>query len=215
MEQQQQQERQATGFQRKGVIKLVVDIVLPAGLYFALHFIGVDDLIAFAIPAAIPVLRVTLWWVWKHRIEWIAVFASLGFVLELLGTWLLNGNPLFLKAHGVLLTGPLGLILLVSAMLGRPLLLSILRLLRSEHRVNPQTRQAFVRNPIMPRKATELTAGAGLLLTAHAVLELILALTLSTATFLLVSKVAGWSVIIIGLALLFWARGTRSGRQHV
>src|SRR5690242_13381237 len=143
MEQQQQPDHQAAGFQLGGIIKLVVDTALPIGLYFALHFMGLNDLVAFALPAAIPILRATLWWIWKRRIEWIAVFASLGFVLELLGTWLLNGNPLFLKAHGVLLTGPLGLTLLVSVMIGRPLLLSILRLMRSGQWGNSRTRQAF------------------------------------------------------------------------
>lgn len=215
MEQQQQTDRQAVGFPHRGIIKLVVDIALPIGLYFALHFMGLNDLLAFALPAALPILRATLWWIWKRRIEWIAVFASLGFALELLGTWLLNGNPLFLKAHGVLLTGPLGLTLLVSAMLGRPLLLSILRLIRPEQWIGPQIRQALASNPPTQRKATILTVGAGLLLTAHAVIELALALTLPTNTFLLVSKVAGWSVIIVGLVLLSWLRQTGSGRQHV
>jgi hypothetical protein len=215
MEQQQQPDRQTAGFQRRGVIKLMVDTALPIGLYFALHFMGVNVLIAFALPAAIPVLRATLWWVWKRRIEWIAVFASLSFALELLGTWLLNGNPLFFKAHGILLTGPLGVTLLVSTLVGRPLLLSILRLIQPEQRMNPHVSKTLASNPITRRKATLLTVGVGLLLTAHAVVELTLALTLSTDTFLLVSKVAGWSVIIVGLALLSWLRRTGSGRQHV
>ncbi|GHO48071.1 VC0807 family protein [Ktedonospora formicarum] len=193
----------------------MVDTALPIGLYFALRFMGLNDLVAFAIPAAIPILRVALWWIWKRRIEWIAAFASLGFALGLLGTWLLNGNPVFLKAHGVLLTGPLGLTLLVSSMIGRPLLFSILRLIRPEQWVNAQTHQAVASNPLTRRKVTMLTVGTGLLLTAHALVELILALTLSTDTFLLVSKVAGLSIIILGIALLSWMRGTGSRRQHV
>jgi hypothetical protein len=215
MEQRQQPDRQAVGFRRGGILKLVVDTALPIGLYFALHFMGLGDLVAFALPAAIPVLRATFWWIWKRRIEWIAVFASLGFALGLLGTWLLNGNPLFLKAHGVLLTGPLGLTLLVSAMIGRPLLFFIIRLIRPEQWVDQENRQTFARNPLTRRKATMLTVGIGLLLTIHAVVELTLALTLPTATFLLMSKVVGWSVIIVGLALLFWLRQISSGRQHV
>ncbi len=210
----QQQERQSTGFRRGGVIKLVVDTVLPAGLYFALHFIGVDDLIAFAIPAAIPVLRATIWWVWKRSIEWIAVFASLGFALEIIGTWLLNGNPLFFKAHGVLLTGPLGLTLLVSAMIGRPLALSLLRLIKPEQLMAPQVSKRLSSNPITQSKATLLTVGLGGLLSVHALVELTLALILPPDTFLLVSKIAGWSVIIVGLVLLSWMRQSRSGRQH-
>lgn len=215
MEQQQQPDRQAAGFRRGGILKLVVDTALPIGLYFALHFMGLGDLVAFALPAAIPILRATLWWIWKRRIEWVAVFASLGFALEILGTWLLNGNPLFFKAHSVLLTGPLGLILLVSAIIGRPLLLSILRLIRSEQWVNFQARQGLASNPLTQRKATMLTVGIGLLLTTHALVELTLALTLPAGTFLLISKVAGGSVIIVGLVLLSWVRKTGSRRQHV
>lgn len=215
MERQQQQEPRVAGFRRRGVIKLIVDIALPIGLYFALHFLGANDLVAFAIPAALPVLRVALWWLWKRRIEWIAVFTSLGFVLGLLAAWLLNGNPLFLKAHGVFLTGPLGIALLVSALIGRPLILSIIRLIQPEQRMNTQAYNTLASNPIMRRKTTMLTVGVGLLLTTHAVVELTLALTLPSDTFLLVSKIAGLSVIIIGLALLSRLRGTGSRRQHV
>jgi hypothetical protein len=66
-------------------------------------------------------------WIWRRRVDWIGVHAVLGFAMACAISALLGGNALLLKVHGSLLTGTVGLVLLISVVVGRPLLLPLLQ----------------------------------------------------------------------------------------
>lgn len=196
----------------KLLLNLLINALLPLIVYGLLRPVLPSDAAALAVAGAIPAVRTLGLWLWRRRVDWIGAFAVLGFAFALAVTLFLNGNALLLKVHGSMLTGTVGLVLLVSAILGKPLLLPVLQALGR----NGTNGSSFFDEPagmarqkrIMSRISVT-TAVIGLALFADMVAHVILALTLSTTAYLGASRLVTLAVLGGGLALL-WL--TRRGR---
>ncbi|PFG46292.1 hypothetical protein ATK36_1260 [Amycolatopsis sulphurea] len=186
--------RPVTAPLRRMAPSLIVNAVVPLALYLLLRT-PVGEVPALAIGASVPLLVTVGEFAVQRRIDPIGVGSIAGFTVLLVVLALSGGSELVLKLRDTLLTGPVGIVFLGSALIGKPLLPVLMRFAgkrgaESEGRLTGVARQ---------RALTVLTALIGGMLVLHALAILMLALLLPTATFLTVSQPAGWAVIGLGV----------------
>jgi hypothetical protein len=175
---------------RGPLARVLLNVGVPLVLYLVLQPV-LGEVAALAIGATVPAVATAAELAWRRRLNPVGAVALLAFVVMLVVFALTGGDPLVVKLHDDVLTGPLGLVLLASAAVRRPLLVIAWPLLRRGY-------------PAPPRRVLAVaTVLAGTVLTVHAALVLLLALTLPTATFLAVARPAGWAVIGAGV-LVGW-----------
>jgi hypothetical protein len=182
---------------RKLLPSFLLNILAPL-LAFLLAAPYLTDLVALAIGAAIPAVVTLVVLVWRRRIDPIGLFAVLAFLVVLIVTALSGGNPLILKLNEAIITGPLGLVLLISTAMGKPLLLTVRRLATRTGRDTSAPQPTGDRARAEHRLFSTITAIIGATLFIHALLLLILAQTMPTDLYLAVGKPAGWIVLVLG-----------------
>jgi hypothetical protein len=194
----------------KLILSLAINALLPLLLYAWLRPLLASDAIALAITGSIPAIQTVALWVGRRRLDWIGAYAALGFSLALVVSVFLAGNAILLEVHGSLLTGIIGLVLLVSVAMRKPLLEPVLQAFAER---GPQGSSISGRASIDPvggqrlaRHIPVITTVLGLAFFANAVVHIVLALTLPTATFLVVSRLATLAILGGGVALLAWMR---------
>lgn len=192
------------------VISIVISAVVPLAVYTALRPHVGNDATALLVAAAVPTVFTLAKLLWFRRFDPIGVVAVCGFAIAALVLVVTGGNPIALKLHEAMVTGPLGLVLLASAAIGKPLHLVALRLAA---RRNP-TLERMARAPGSHRSSTVVTVLLGATMTLHALLLLALALYLPTQTYLEVSRPAGLAVLAAGVGSLFWHSNRQRGRQR-
>jgi len=191
---------------RAVLLRLLPRIVLNAAVPLALYLLlspTLGDVAALAVGAAVPALATAAELLVRRRLDPVGVLALLAFVVVLVVFALTGGDPLVVKLHDAVLTGPIGLVLLASAAVRRPLLVVAGQLVR---RRNPDAAIP------PPRALAAATLIAGTVMTVHAALVLTLALALPTATFLAVARPVGWAVIAVGV-LVGWVWRQRTAAR--
>jgi hypothetical protein len=193
---------------------VVLNAVVPLVVYLLVRPHVGSDLTALAIGAVIPVAGTLLLSLVRRRVDLIGVVAVMAFGLALLVAFLSGGDPLVLKLHDAVITGPLGIVLLGSVAIRKPLHLVIFRIVA---RRNPKFAHV-VQGPHAFRSSMVITSLAGGMMAVHALVILLLAVAMPTATFLAVSRPIGWAVLGAGFAGILWWRkrlrartGTRPG----
>jgi intracellular septation protein A len=194
-----QSDRHLHGMRRDAAVRLLVNALAPFALYALLIHFGVSDFMALAAAAAIPAVWTVGLWLWRRRLDWIGLFAVLVLAVELAVAALLGGNTFLLKTRAAVLTGPLGIVLLVSALIGRPLLLPLLQWMRPAAMERSGALARLSHDAAAHRKIAQATAVLGAVLFVHAAIAITLALTLSSESFLIASKAANW--IFVGIAV--------------
>lgn len=162
---------------------------------------------ALAVAAAIPVVFTAAKFVMRHRLDPLGVLAIVGYAVALIVLVLSNGNDLVLKLHEAVVTGPLGLVCLVSVVVGKPLHGVVLNLMS---RRNPQLPQG--NRPELRKISMIMTTLIGATLVLHALVLLVLALGLPTGTYLAVSHPIGLCVLAAGIAAMLWYRNRLRAR---
>jgi hypothetical protein len=165
-----------------------------------------SDAAALAIGGIIPVARTLVVIIVLRRLDWIGGLSILGFAVAWAASAIFNGSEILLKVHGSLLTGTLGVVLLVSVLIGKPLLLPVLQAIG---RQNPDVSGAAERESASPggrKKISLATVVIGLALFTDGVVHVVLALSLPTNTFLAVARVVNWAILGGGVAILYWLR---------
>lgn len=186
--------------------RLVPSLLLNAGLplvAYALIRSHVDsDVTALAIAMAVPVAVTLGGFAVRRRLDPVGAVAVVAFGIALIVLALSGGNPLVLKLQEAVVTGPLGVVFLVSVAIGRPVHLLIFRVLA---RRDP-ARAAGLDDRRRHRTATVMTTLLGATLVLHALVLLVLALSLPTGTYLAVSRPVGLAIVAVGAAVLLWYR---------
>lgn len=131
-------------------------------------------------------------------------------ISEITFSFLLGGSSLPFKLFRPALTGIIGLAFLISAVIRKPLILTIIKALK--HKVPEGLGNSMPDRGFPPKKMTIITAVAGLVLLGDAVTHIIMAISLPTGTFLLMSRVVTIAVVVI-LFGFRWIVG-RSGLRH-
>jgi hypothetical protein len=151
---------------------------------------------------AVPVVCTIVMFGWRRRLDAIGVIAVAAYGVALIAVLLSGGNPFVLKLQEAVVTGPLGLTFLISVAVNRPLLPLLARLAKRRGRPSEGEQS----DPARRRAGSVLTAIMGTTFVAHAVVLTALALMLSTAEVLVVSRVAGLSILGLGLIIVVWCR---------
>jgi hypothetical protein len=193
---------------RELVPGILLSAVVPVVVYLALRGPLGSATLALATGAAVPILYTAVRFAVRRRLDPVGAVSVVGFAVALGVTALSGGNPLMLELQDAVITGPLGIIALGSVAIRRPLLM-LVPVLRA--RRDPAV-IAHLRASGRLRGLAVLTAILGTLMIVHALVLLVLALSLPVATYLAVSKPAGWGVLGLGLAIFFWYR-TRLNRR--
>lgn len=105
---------------------LIIDLVIPYGIFFALTEAGVNAIVALAVGGAVPAIRVLVAWRRRAKIDPIAVFIVALFVLGIVLS-AISGNPKFALAKEGIFTGLVGVWCIVSLFRGRPLMFYVQR----------------------------------------------------------------------------------------
>ncbi|WP_212910040.1 VC0807 family protein [Streptomyces sp. TS71-3] len=175
------------------LVSCVVNLLVPVAGYFLVRPHVSSDTLALGLVLAVPVVR-TLWVaVARRRIDPVGVLAVAGFGAAVLLSLFLGGDSLPIKFNEAMVTGVLGLACLVSAALRKPLHLMV---------VNSRGRQEA--SPETVRTSMVVTTVMGVTCLGHAAVHVVFALTLSTGDFLIWSRLAGWAVILLGGAVVYW-----------
>jgi len=152
---------------------------------------------ALAFSGAIPLAWVIAHAIRGRRIDPVGAAAVVLFAIALLLTIVLGGNPRPLELHRALFPGLAGLACLISLIVGRPLLS-----LAAERRraAMPQGATRNTGDTAGARRALAvMTAIIGVTLTADATAQVVLAFTVSTTTFGVVSHIASWAIVGTGV----------------
>lgn len=185
----------------KGILaSIALNGVVPLLVYLLARPHLSSDVVALALAMAVPVVCTVAVFAWRRRLDAIGVIAVVTFGVALLVVLASGGNPFVLKLQEAVVTGPVGLVFLGSAALGKPALLMVARLLnRGATPPGADQRRRQV--------STVLTAIMGATLVVHALALTVLALMLSTAQVLALSRLVGLSILGLGLVVLLTYRG--------
>jgi hypothetical protein len=178
---------------------ILVSAAAPWLVYLVLRPRLGSDPVPLAVGGAIPVLWALGRLVVARKADWIAIGSAALFAVTVVIA-LHTNSSLPIKIKSSFLTGVAGLVLLVSIAVERPLLMVLARM---RHRSDPASISRFDerldRDPAVRRRLTRATAVLGATFLLDAVARAALALTVSTATFLVASPPVSWGIILAGL----------------
>jgi hypothetical protein len=127
---------------------------------------------------------------------------------------LLGGNALLLKLHETLLTGTLGLVLLVSVAIRKPLLRSLIQSFGGRAPNGAVIPGAGAPYPASQARIAArfslITLAIGGALFANMLAHVFLALTFSTTAYLGASHVTTWIILGAAVAYLWWLRRVKT-----
>ncbi|HVU12436.1 MAG TPA: VC0807 family protein [Phototrophicaceae bacterium] len=210
MSQNDQLRPQVKSVPKRLFLSLAVGGLLPLILYTLLRPLVATDTIALAIAGGVSVLWTLFQWLLRRRIDWISGLSVLGFGIAIGLSILTGGSSLALELREAVVASILGLALLISVLLGQPLLTLIPKLLTQRDPALASRIEARSSNPATRKRLTFSTVVLGLALFAKAAIDLVLALTLSTPDFLTTSKMINWA-IIGGIVVFMWWMRSRAG----
>jgi hypothetical protein len=193
---------------------LIVAGVFPVVGYALLRPHVSSDAVALAMVLVFPVAEITVERARRGRFEPIGVIALVGITLGLIGALAFNGDATLLKVRESIITGVFGVICLVSLLASRPAMFYMGRAFATGG--DPQRVAEFNEVwelPTVPRRFRMVTAVWGVGLVAEAVFRLVLALSISTQSFLVISQIVNWTVL--GGLLWFSVASTRAGERQV
>jgi hypothetical protein len=180
--------------QKKLGINLVINWLIPIVLVIILRHFFVSDATALAIAGIIPAVRTITLLFWRRRIDWIGIISVFGFIVAFLISNFLGGSALPLKLYHPVVTGIIGLVFLISAVIRKPLLLYLLRIFKHIDNVGINDTKRL-------SKITLMTGIIGFVFLFDAAAHIVMALSLSTETYLIMSRVVTFVIIAALLSL--------------
>lgn len=174
---------------KKYVPSLFFAIILPVFAYLLLKLLGWSDTLALGVATAFPVLHMLWGLLVKKSLNPVSLVAIVGFLISLLAVFLTHGNNLAFKLWHPILTALIGTVFLLSVAFNHPLL----ELAKEDDA--PETHKKFM----------ILTGFMGLVFAVHAVMVIMLAFSIDTTSFVVISKIVDFSaigVLVAGLAIL-------------
>jgi hypothetical protein len=180
---------------------LILNIVAPTCAYFVLErYLG--DTAALAISGGISVATTLAGFVRNRRFSALGVLCVLGFAVALAVAVFSGGSALVLDLEEPALTGAIGLVFLISALIRKPVLWAGLRMAAGS---NPALAERM-KEANGTHKITVVTGIIGTTLAVHSATLTTLALTEPTSTYVALSKLVGLPILAAGLAALMWYR---------
>lgn len=175
------------GTGRRRALRVLVVPAVPVIAYFAVRPAVGSDAAGLAIAGALPAAYTIVAVLARRRVELWAAATAVGFALGCLASLLAGGSSLPLKLHEAAVTFLLGVVLLGTALARHPL--PVGRVLKV-----PSASRAV---------DASLSVMTGGFLVLHALLQLALALTLSTSAYLTAGRAVSWVTLAIGALCLY------------
>jgi hypothetical protein len=166
-------------------------MLAPVVVYAIVRPLVSSDALGLGIAGAVPIMYSIGLAVVRRRVDPLVLVSAVGFSVACAISLLAGGSSLPLKLQEAPITFAIGMVLLIASMLRRPIPLA--RLMRVPS----------------PNKNVDSSLGVvvGGFLMLHALLHLTLAVSLSTSSFLVLSKIIDWGTIALGvLALSIYRR---------
>lgn len=209
----------ATGSSMVPSLRMLLPNLIVAGVFpvvgYALLRPHVDsDAVALAIVLVFPVAEILYERIRRGRFEPIGIISMVGITLGLIGALAFNGSATLLKVRESALTGAFGVLCLLSLAAPRPAMFYLGRMFATGG--DPARTAEFEeiwQLPTVPRRFRIVTLVWGVGLLSEAVFRTILALTIDTQTFLVVSQIVNWGVL--GGLLWYSFRANNTGTQQV
>ena len=162
--------------------RIALVMLAPVVAYGLVRPLVGSDALALGIAGAIPVVYSIVLAAVGRRIDPLAILTAIGFSLVCVASVLAGGSSLLLKLHEAAITFGIGLVMHVAVVIGQPLPAGrVLRL--------PSATKAI---------DSALGAMIGGFLVLHALLHLALAVSLSTSSYVVASRVVDWGTLAIG-----------------
>lgn len=193
---------------------LIVAGVFPVVGYALLRPHVDSDATALAIVLVFPVVEILYERIRRGRFEPIGIIAIVGITLGLIGALAFNGDATLLKVRESMLTGAFGVLCLLSLAAPRPAMFYMGRMFATGgNRARMAEFEEIWALPTVPRRFRIVTLVWGVGLFGEAVFRTILALTIPTQTFLVVSQIVNW--VVLGGLLWFSFHVNHTGTQQV
>jgi len=168
---------------RAALRRTALIMLAPVVAYGLVRPLVGSDALALGIAGAIPVVYSIVLAAVRRRIDPLALLTAIGFSLACVASAVAGGSSLPLKLNEAAITFGIGLVMLIAVVIRRPL---------------PAGRFLRVR---CATKAIDSALGAmiGGFLVLHALLHFVLAESLTTGSYVVVSRVVDWGTIAVGL----------------
>lgn len=184
--------------------EVLVNFVLPYVIYIeAEHRIGAAHaLMAASLP---PVLWSIVEFIRKRRLDALSMLVIAGIALSLLA-FIGGGSVKFLQLRENLVTGLIGLVFLVSAAIGRPLIYHLARanMLRTSQQSEAERLEKLRDNKGFRRSMTLMTVVWGCGLLAQTFVACMLVFQMSIRHYLVVSPIVGYGMTGALALWTFW-----------
>jgi hypothetical protein len=184
---------------RRDRIRIVAVLLFPLIAFIVLQQVVGNATGALAITDAIPLLWVVAIGIWHRRVDRVALIPVAIFTLALVLTIAFGGSSLPLELRRAVFPGALGVACLISLAVHRPLLAVGAARLAQARGQDPGSGPKLD-TPGAQRALITLTAIVGVAAIFDAAAQIVLALTLSTADFAELARVASYVIIGSGLA---------------
>lgn len=191
---------QATPSLRRIRLRVMAGLVLPLIAFVVLVRTVGDATGALAITDGIPLLWVLIIGIWRRRLEVAGLIAVAVFAVALVVSIATGGNALPLELRRSVFPGAVGIACIGSLVLRRPLLV-VVSARFAQARPDLAARRANPDAPQTRKVLTRLTAIVGTTALLDAAAQIVLALTVTTATFGVVARIASYVIIGGGLAV--------------
>lgn len=180
---------------RQSFRRSVLVLLAPVAVYAIVRPMVSSDAVGLGIAGALPILYSIVLAIGRRRIDYLVLLSAVGFSLACVVSLLAGGSSLPLKLNEAMISFVIGMVLLIATLIRRPIALGQLLRIPS------------------PTKQIEGSLGAmiGGFLVLHALLHLMLAVSLSTSSYLVLSRVIDWGTLAVGfLAFRAYVRRARA-----
>lgn len=182
--------------------RLVIGLLLPWLAYLIIRSLIGSSVGALAITDALPASWLLLVGIARRRIEPIAVLSAATVFIALAAYAITGGDPVAIKLRRGAVTGTIGVAALTSVALGRPLLLLVAQ---NAAKLNPDRPDLAARlaEPARRRMLRNLTTIIATTFAIDGASQIVLALTVPTASFVADSTGARIAVLGTGAVITF------------
>lgn len=195
------------GRQWNWLTSLPISGLAPLIVYFFIRPHVTSDTEALALAWLIPVVWTLGSSLWLRRLNVLGLLGVVTYGIALAVSIAFGAGALPLKLHRALVGGAVGLVCLGSVAMGRPIFLVLLRLRFQHTEQGPLVEAAYLGNPRVVKRITNLTLLVGVAALADAVLQTVLAIALSTSAFLIATTaIHVGTIVAIALGLLIALR---------
>jgi hypothetical protein len=193
-------------------LRLLAGLVVPLIAYLIIRPLIGSSIGALAITDAVPSTWLIVVGIARRRIDPIAVLSATTVMLALAAYAITGGDPLAIKLRRGAVTGTIGIAGLASVALGRPLLLLVAA---NVAKMNPDRPEMAARlaQPRRRRMLTILTAIIAATFAIDGASQIVLALTVPTASF--VADSTGARIAVLGTGAVITVKYLRAQKKRL